>query len=40
MNVPDLKGHVAATYVVRTENGETTVETDSGKPYRVIVHRG
>ena len=40
VNVPDLKGHVAATYVVRTENGETTVETDSGKPYRVIVHRG
>ena len=40
VSVPDLKGNVAATYVVRTANGETTVETDSSKPYKVIVHKG
>ena len=39
VTVPDLKGNVAATYVVRTANGETTVETDCDKPYKLIVHR-
>ena len=39
VTVPDLKGNVAATYAVRTEGGETTVETDCDKPYRLVVHR-
>ena len=38
VTVPDLKGNVAARYTVRTQNGKTTVETDSEKPYRLIVH--
>jgi len=38
VKVPDLKGNVAATYRVRTANGETTVETDCEKPYKLIVH--
>ena len=37
--VPDLRGNTAATYVVRTKDGRTTVETDSAKPYTVVVHR-
>ena len=39
VTVPDLKGGMAAAYAVRTAGGETTVETDSRKPYRLIVHR-
>ena len=39
VTVPDVKGNVAARYVGRTANGETTVETDCKKPYKVIVHR-
>lgn len=39
VTVPDLKGNAAATYVVRTVGGETTVETDCAKPYKVIVHK-
>jgi alpha-D-xyloside xylohydrolase len=37
--VPDLRGNVAATYVVCTKDGRTTVETDSAKTYTVVVHR-
>ena len=40
VTVPDLKGNVAAVYVVRTQNGKTTVDSDSKKPYTVVVHRG
>ncbi len=39
VTVPDLKGNVAARYTVRTKGGETAVETDCTKPYRLIVHR-
>ena len=39
VTVPDTKGNVAATYVVRTVDGETTVETDCEKPYKLVVHR-
>ena len=38
VKVPDVKGNVAATYTVKTANGATTVETDSKKPYKVVVH--
>ena len=38
VKVPDLKGNVAATYIVRTANGATTADTDCKKPYRVVVH--
>ena len=37
--IPDLKGNVAATFTVTMENGEAKVETDSAKPYTVIVHK-
>lgn len=36
--VPDLQGRVAATYTVTMRGGEAVVETDSNKPYTVIVH--
>ncbi len=39
VTVPDLKGHVAATYVVSTVDGKTTVQTDCEKPYKLVVHR-
>ncbi len=39
VTVPDTKGNVAATYTVRTVDGETTVETDCKKPYKLVVHR-
>ncbi len=39
VTVPDTKGNVAATYIVRTVDGETTVETDCEKPYKLVVHR-
>ncbi len=38
VTVPDVKGNVAATYIVRTKDGQTTVETDCKKPYKVVVH--
>ena len=38
VQVPDLKGDVAATYTLRVKGGEVTVRTDSDKPYTVIVH--
>ena len=39
VKVPYLKGNTAATYRVRTANGETTVETDCKRPYKLVVHR-
>ena len=39
VKVPDLRGNVAATYALTVKGGEVCVETDSKKPYRVIVHR-
>ena len=39
VTVPDLRGNVAARYVVKTAHGETTVETDCAKPYRLVVHK-
>ena len=38
VTVPDLKGNVAATYTVTMKGGQAIVETDSRKPYTVIVH--
>ena len=38
VTVPGLDGSIAATYKVKTENGQTTVTTDSHKPWRLIVH--
>ena len=38
VKVPDLKGNVAATYTVVTKGGEVSVETESDKPYTVVVH--
>ena len=38
VKLPDLKGRTAATFTIRTANGKTTVETDSDKPYQLIVH--
>ena len=39
VTIPDLKGNLAATFTVTMVNGEAKVETDSTKPYTVIVHR-
>ena len=39
VKVPDLKGNVAATYTLTVRGGEVSVETDSAKPYTLIVHR-
>ena len=36
--VPDLHGNAAATYVVRTRDGHTSVDTDSTRPWKLIVH--
>lgn len=38
VKIPDLKGNVAATYTVTTKDGKVSVETDSSKPYTVVVH--
>lgn len=38
VRVPDLQGRVAATYQVNMRDGQPVVETDSRKPWRVIVH--
>ena len=38
VDIPDLKGNRAATFTVTMVNGEAKVETDSLKPYTVIVH--
>ncbi|MBE5774593.1 MAG: alpha-xylosidase, partial [Clostridiales bacterium] len=37
VTVPDLAGSVQATYTVACVNGEICVETDTDKPYRVVV---
>lgn len=36
--IPDLKGNPACTFEVKMEQGQVKVETDSTKPYSVIVH--
>ena len=36
--IPDLNGNTAATFTVRRDGSEYTVETDSKKPYSVAVH--
>ena len=38
VTIPDLKGQVAATFTVTMHDGAALVETDSTKPYSVIVH--
>ncbi|MBQ7865369.1 MAG: alpha-xylosidase, partial [Clostridia bacterium] len=38
VTIPDLKGNVAATFTVTIVNGEAVVETDSTKPYTVVMH--
>ena len=38
VKVPDVNGNVAATYTVTVKAGEVSVQTDSPKPYRVVVH--
>ena len=40
VRVPDLKGNIAATYLIRTAGGQTTVDTDSAKPFTLVVHKG
>jgi alpha-D-xyloside xylohydrolase len=37
--VPATDGTVAATYTVTMKNGEAVVETDSNKPYTVVLHQ-
>jgi alpha-D-xyloside xylohydrolase len=36
--IPALDGTLAATYTVTIKNGEAVVETDSSKPYTVVLH--
>jgi alpha-D-xyloside xylohydrolase len=36
--IPASDGTVAATYTVTIRNGEAVVETDSKKPYTVVLH--
>ena len=38
VTVPDLTGGIAATYTVTMKGGKASVETDSKKPYTVVVH--
>ena len=38
VTIPDLHGNAAATFTVTMVDGEAKVETDSGKPYTVVVH--
>ena len=38
VTIPDLKGNVAATFTVTMVDGQAKAETDSTKPYTVIVH--
>ncbi|MBR4080604.1 MAG: alpha-xylosidase [Clostridia bacterium] len=38
VTVPDLTGAPAAAFRVIMKGGQVTVETDSGKPYTVVVH--
>jgi alpha-D-xyloside xylohydrolase len=38
VKVPDVNGNVAATYTVTVKAGEVSVQTNSPKPYRVVVH--
>lgn len=38
VTIPDLKGHPAATFTVTMKDGKAVVETDSPKPYTVVVH--
>ena len=39
VSVPDLQGRVAATYRLIVRDGEVRAETDSDKPFRVVLHR-
>ena len=38
VDIPDLKGNRAATFTVTMVDGEAKVETDSPKPYTLILH--
>ena len=38
VEIPDTKGNVAATFTVTMKDGQAQVETDSTKPYTVVVH--
>ena len=38
VKLPGPDGQTAATYTVRTAGGVTTVETDTPKPYTVVIH--
>ena len=38
VRIPDLEGRLAATFTVTMKNGAPVVETDSTKPYSVVVH--
>lgn len=38
VKIPDLKGNVAATFTVTMKDGAAQVETDSVKPFEVILH--
>ena len=39
LRIPDLRGAVAASYTLHVRGDEIRVETDSAKPYRVVLHR-
>ena len=39
VEIPDTKGNVAATFTVTMKDGQAQVETDSTKPYTVVVHQ-
>ena len=39
VTVPDLRGNIEATYVLTVRGDQVAVETDSDKPYSVVVHR-
>jgi len=38
VSIPDLNGKVAATFTVTVKEGQAVVETDSTKPYTVVMH--
>ena len=39
VEIPDTKVYVAATFTVTMKDGQAQVETDSTKPYTVVVHQ-
>lgn len=40
LSIPDLRGKTAAVYTLHIKGDEVAVDTDSKKPYQMVLHRG